>query len=146
MPSRTYKFRGSRTHGRGFKSGRGAGLRGGRGNAGLHKHKMKSMVIYAPDHFGRHGFKRPPEQVHIEKAINIMTIDEKMNNWVEKGKAKLDNGTLIVNLTELGYEKLLSKGMPSIPMQITVKNATKNAIKKVESSKGKVSIASKGKE
>ena len=33
MVSRTEKFRGSRTHGRGKKSGRGAGKRGGKGNA-----------------------------------------------------------------------------------------------------------------
>ncbi len=41
MPSRTRKFRGLRTHGRGIKAGRGAGKQGGRGNAGLHKYKFK---------------------------------------------------------------------------------------------------------
>jgi large subunit ribosomal protein L15 len=59
MVSKTRRFRGSRTHGRGHKAGRGKGKRGGFGNAGLHKHKFKWMVKYDPDHFGRHGFKRP---------------------------------------------------------------------------------------
>src|SRR5579863_5239277 len=71
MPSRTKKFRGLRTHGRGIKAGRGAGKQGGRGNAGLHKYKFKSMLIYAPDHFGRHGFKRPPEIVHEPTTVNV---------------------------------------------------------------------------
>ena len=37
MPSRTKKFRGYRTHGRGKKSGRGAGIIGGHGKAGYGK-------------------------------------------------------------------------------------------------------------
>ncbi|HER45545.1 MAG TPA: 50S ribosomal protein L15, partial [Thermoplasmatales archaeon] len=32
------------THGKGKKGGRGAGLRGGKGNAGLHKHKFSYML------------------------------------------------------------------------------------------------------
>ena len=49
----------------GKKSGRGAGKHGGTGNAGLHKHKVMHMLKYMPDHFGRHGFKRPPEIVEM---------------------------------------------------------------------------------
>src|SRR6266571_3554388 len=52
MVSRTRKLRGSRTHGRGKKHGRGAGGRGGTGMAGLHKHKFKWMIKYDPEHFG----------------------------------------------------------------------------------------------
>ena len=57
MVSKTQKFRGSRTHGRGKKAGRGAGKHGGHGNAGLHKHKYIHMLKFDPMHFGRHGFK-----------------------------------------------------------------------------------------
>ena len=39
MPRRKALKTGSRTRGRGHKKGRGAGLRGGRGNAGCHKTK-----------------------------------------------------------------------------------------------------------
>jgi large subunit ribosomal protein L15 len=55
---KTKKFRGSRTHGRGKKAGRGAGLRGGRGNAGLLKHRYMYMIKNMPNHFGKQGFKR----------------------------------------------------------------------------------------
>src|SRR5438477_64347 len=70
MVSRTRKLRGSRTHGRGKKHGRGAGGRGGTGNAGLHKHKFKSMIKYDPEHFGRHGFTRHA-QMHPVTAIDL---------------------------------------------------------------------------
>ena len=59
------------THGRGKKAGRGAGLRGGRGNAGLLKHRFMYMTKYMPDHFGRHGFKRPQGIIKKDIIINV---------------------------------------------------------------------------
>jgi len=70
MVSRTRKLRGSRTHGRGKKHGRGAGGRGGTGNAGLHKHKFKWMIKYDPEHFGPRGFFRHA-QPHPTSAIDL---------------------------------------------------------------------------
>src|SRR3989454_8864250 len=71
MVSRTRKLRGSRTHGRGKKHGRGAGGRGGTGMAGLHKHKFKWMIEYDPEHFGPRGFfrhaqPRPTNSIDLE--------------------------------------------------------------------------------
>ena len=65
------------THGRGKKAGRGAGLRGGRGNAGLLKHRHMYMTKYMPDHFGRHGFKRPQSVIKKEKIINVGQLEVK---------------------------------------------------------------------
>ena len=64
------------THGRGKKAGRGAGLRGGRGNAGLLKHKYMHMIKYMPDHFGKHGFKRPQSVIKKDKIINIENLSK----------------------------------------------------------------------
>ncbi|HID71881.1 MAG TPA: 50S ribosomal protein L15, partial [Thermoplasmata archaeon] len=90
---RTHKFRGrSRTHGRGKKAGRGAGLRGGRGNAGLHKHKYIYTVKYIPNHFGRRGFKRPQKVIKEKKSINFMEINERLEEFKEKGYLKKENG------------------------------------------------------
>ena len=67
---RTKKYRGSRTHGRGKKAGRGAGLKGGKGNAGLHKHRFTYMIKYMPNHFGRRGFV-PPGKRREERVIML---------------------------------------------------------------------------
>ena len=57
MGKKAQKHRGRcRTHGRGHKAGRGAGKRGGRGNAGLNKHRVMTRVKYMPGHWGMHGF------------------------------------------------------------------------------------------
>lgn len=131
MPSRTRKFRGLRTHGRGIKAGRGAGKQGGRGNAGLHKYKFKSMLIYAPDHFGRHGFKRPPEIVHEPHTVNVGEL-ESLTPILEAAKAleRTSNG-VVADLTAIGVERLLGAGATTQPWSVRVAHATKHAKEKV---------------
>jgi large subunit ribosomal protein L15 len=117
------------THGRGKKGGRGAGLRGGRGNAGLHKHKFMHMIKYMPDHFGAHGFKRPQSIIQKNKIINVGDLEIRF-----PGKKTID-------LTKEGYDKLLGKGEPHTGVTITVKHASAGAIEKIKEKGGDVKIA-----
>jgi large subunit ribosomal protein L15 len=127
------KHRGSRTHGRGKKAGRGAGKRGGRGNAGLHKHKYMSVIKYDPGHFGRYGFKRPKLPYERKsKTINVGQLEERLE---KKG----DKTELDLNLA--GIDKLLGSGRLKKPLQIKVNEASKLAISKVESAGGKVLLS-----
>src|SRR5213080_5242790 len=104
MVSRTRKLRGSRTHGRGKKHGRGAGGRGGTGNAGLHKHKRKWMIKYDPDHFGRHGFTRHA-QMHPTTAIDLEDLGRRLAEFEAAGHATRDNARINVDLTAAGIDK-----------------------------------------
>jgi len=140
MTSRDKKFLGSRTHGRGKKAGRGAGKRGGRGNAGLHKHKYIKTVKYLPDHFGRHGFKRPQSVVGTKITINLFALDEKLDKFIKEGKVKKVKNYYELNLDELGFDKILGSGIITKPVTVAVKEATKKAISKIESAGGKVNI------
>jgi len=134
------KFRGRRTHGRGKKAGRGKGLRGGHGNAGLHKHKYMYTVKYMPDHFGRHGFKRPQSVVAHNEVINISTLNEFLPRLLEVGLATQKGKTVTVDLGELGYDKLLGNGNVDKPMIIKVPQASKKAVSKIEEAGGKVQL------
>jgi large subunit ribosomal protein L15 len=127
--TKTKKFRGSMTHGKGKKAGRGAGLRGGRGNAGLNKHKVMYMNKYMPDHFGRRGFKRPQSILKEDKTINVGEIEEKFP------------GKKDINLTELGYDKLLGAGRIKSKLKITVDSASEKAIEKIEEQGGKIILS-----
>jgi large subunit ribosomal protein L15 len=132
MPSRTRKFRGLRTHGRGIKAGRGAGKQGGRGNAGLHKYKFKSMLIYAPDHFGRHGFKRPPRIVATPTAVNVGDL-ESIVPLLRAAKAlKEEAGGVAADLARVGIERLLGGGATERPWQVFVAHASQHAREKVK--------------
>ena len=131
MPSRTRKFRGLRTHGRGIKAGRGAGKQGGRGNAGLHKYKFKSMLIYAPDHFGRHGFKRPPEIVERPTAVNVGDLVD-LVPVLEAARALTRVGSAITaDLAKIGVDRLLGGGSVEGEWTVHVAHATKHAQEKV---------------
>jgi len=116
------------THGKGKKAGRGAGLRGGRGNAGLHKHRYMHMLKYMPDHFGVHGFKRHPSIIKNQKIINVGQLEEKFP------------GKKDINLTKEGFDKLLGSGIISRPLSIKVKAASQKAIDKISEKNGEVKI------
>jgi large subunit ribosomal protein L15 len=119
------------THGRGKKAGRGAGLRGGRGNAGLLKHRYMHMVKNMPDHFGRHGFKRPQSIVKKNKIINIGQLEEMFPD-------KKD-----IDLGKEGFDKLLGAGSIKTKMKIKVDNASEKAIAKIEEKGGEVILPKK---
>lgn len=124
---RTKKYRGSRTHGRGKKAGRGAGLKGGKGNAGLHKHRFTYMIKYMPNHFGRRGFV-PPGKRRDEKVINVGQLEI------------LFPGKKEINLKNEGFDKLLGKGSISSKIKVIVSSATERAIEKVREKGGEVVI------
>jgi large subunit ribosomal protein L15 len=127
MVSRTNKFRGSRYHGRGKKAGRGAGKRGGRGNAGLNKHKVMTRLKYMPGHWGMHGFNRHPSLRTVNSSINVGVVSE------------IADGDKI-DLTEMGYDKLLGSGQISKSLHIKVKEASSKAVEKVEAAGGSVEM------
>ena len=124
--TKTKKFRGSMTHGRGKKGGRGAGLRGGRGNAGLLKHKYMYMIKNMPDHFGRHGFKRPQNVIKRDKTINVGQLEVKF-----PGKKDID-------LTKEGFDKLLGGGETSSSLKVKVNAASEKAVEKIKEKGGEV--------
>ncbi|MCL2142708.1 MAG: 50S ribosomal protein L15 [Methanomassiliicoccaceae archaeon] len=138
MPSRTKKFRGLRTHGRGKKSGRGAGIIGGHGNAGLGKHKRIHMLKYDREHFGRRGFKRPQCVVAANRIINIKDMLEQLEGYVSLGFAKKDGPSYTIDLTAAGIDKLLGTGDINIAVNVTVSQISAQARDKIVASGGSV--------
>ncbi len=121
-----HRKRGSRTHGYGYKKNRGSGNRGGKGMAGSGKrsHNKKNKIIkeYGHEYFGKHGFIVPPEVRNVVKAINIRDLPL---------KSPLD-------LEDLGYNKLLSKGTPKMKYEIKVAMCSAKAKAKIEKVGGKI--------
>ena len=118
--------RGSQTHGWGaMKKHRGAGNRGGRGMAGTGKRAdtlKPSIIKYFPDYFGKHGFRIPQKIKKTIKAINISDLPDAAE----------------INLTELGYDKLLGDGKVAKKYKIIVSSASKKAKEKIEKAGGQI--------
>ncbi|MCI0497268.1 MAG: uL15 family ribosomal protein [Thermoplasmata archaeon] len=127
---RAEHYRGSRTHGHGKKARRGAGKRGGRGQAGAYKHrKMWMRKVYGHDYSGKYGFKRHPSLRTDKRIINV---GEVARRWGRPGE------TISVDLTEMGYDKLLGTGKVPVSLAITVPEASPKAMEKVEAAGGEV--------
>jgi len=118
MRRKTKKMRGSKTCGWGSKKKhRGKGHKGGHGFAGGCKHKHLEW------RFGRHGFTR-----HGRK------LEKKIINVEELNKFEGDE----INLTELGYDKLLGAVFINRAIKVIVKEATPKAIEKIKAVGGEV--------
>jgi len=128
---------GSRTRGRGHKKGRGAGLRGGRGNAGCHKTK-RIMYERVGRVWGSHGFKRPQTVVGANSVINLKAIEENASVWIDEGVATKKGKTISINLKEMGYDKLLGTGSASQAYKLTIKSASAKAVEKTEAAGGEI--------
>ena len=123
------RFRGKTTYGYGsMKKHRGAGNRGGRGMAGSGKRadQRKTWILkyFGLDYFGKHGFKRP---LDVQKTPVIINIDELPQQDA-------------INLTQLGYTKLLSRGTPKRKYHVTVNACSQKAKEKIEKAGGKVEL------
>ena len=133
------KRRGDREQGRGKKKGRGAGLRGGRGNAGRHKHKR---VHYAKlgQEFGytNVGFKIPDEAQKTTVSVNVSELDDRLPMLVEMGEAQKQGDVYVVDLAAMGVDKLLGSGQIRNKVKITVETATPSAKAKVEEAGGSI--------
>lgn len=138
MVSRTRKMRGSRTHGRGKKHGRGHGDRGGTGNAGLHKHKFVWMLKYDPDHFGAHGFTRHHDGLSETRSINVEDVEARLETFLAHGVATPSGDAIEVDLGRAGFGKLLGGGRATRPLRISVPAATESAKAKVAAAGGSV--------
>ncbi len=124
------KMRGSHTHGWGAKKKhRGGGSRGGRGQCGMMKHKKIWMIKNDPDHFGRRGFKLPQKIKRVNK-INSITIRDIDIISLRLGLKEFD-------AAKFGYNKVLSGGKLTHPLEIKSQKFSKGAKEQIEKSGGK---------
>ena len=130
---KTRKMRGSRTHGYGrIGQHRDAGSKGQR-KVGRHKHLWSYVTTYEPDYFGKHGFTSPQSLKRKENVINVAKLDE-----ISQRSTETEQGKTHVNLTSLGYTKLLGTGKITKPLTVTVPACSKTAAEKIKKAGGQV--------
>jgi large subunit ribosomal protein L15 len=131
------KLRGSRSIGGGCtKKRRGAGHRGGRGKTGGHKHMWSWVVKFDPDRYGKHGFKRPQKTINKFRTVNLDYLDENAEKLVEMELAQKEGDTIIIDVTKLGYDKVLGNGNLSRSLTIKAPHFSAGAIRKIEGNGG----------
>ncbi|MFW5866048.1 MAG: uL15 family ribosomal protein [Nanoarchaeota archaeon] len=137
------RHRGSWTSGHGEKKKRrGAGHRGGRGAAGSGKRgdAKKPRFWKNKKLFGKHGFFNPKRK--DVKTVTIAKLNADIERMVSSGIASKEGETYKIDLSRVGVNKLLGTGYPLFVFDISVKNASQNAVRKIEEKGGSVSVAS----
>ena len=145
--SKSRKQRGKRTHGWGHgKKHRGAGNRGGRGRAGLGKRGAQKKTLplsqgkkpvgkIANNNTGMKVVRKNTVQKNI---INLSNLSNQIERWVKSEKAKKSKDVYSVDLSKLGYDKLLSDGELSKKINVTVTAYSEKAKTKLEAAGGKI--------
>ncbi|MDD5181560.1 MAG: uL15 family ribosomal protein [Candidatus Nanoarchaeia archaeon] len=139
MFRRQKKLRGTR----GYKRRRGAkkrcrnaGNRGGRGRAGCGKRAAHNKLRYLSNPGlglpGKHGFTSIEQREG--KKPTILNVDQLDKLAVKLGKTEL-------NLTEMGYNKLLGSGKVTQKLTVNVSTFSESAKTKIEAAGGKITGA-----
>jgi large subunit ribosomal protein L15 len=125
MPkSKVKKFRGSRTCGGGtHKNRRGAGSRGGTGNAGGCKHHFVRDMMLARV-MGKHGFFK-----HNAREVDVINVGDLDSMAAKDGRI------------DLGKMKVLGSGRISRPVTVTAKAFSAAARAKIEEAGGEVVVS-----
>lgn len=142
--------RASRSHGWGVvRDHKGAGMSGGRGNAGVTQHHwiqtVKLEKATGKKIIGKYGFKRPQQYLQKYNTINVSHLNESVDSLVNNEKATLKGKTYTINLEDIGISKLLAQGNVTKKLNITVSKATDRAVSKIKKAGGKVTLTAESK-
>lgn len=118
---------------------RKSGSRGGRGAAGMHKHKWSWIVKYFRDWFGKKGFTpRGPELKEETRIITLRELDELAYKLAHSNQAVYEDGRIVINLAKMGITKVVGGGEIRQPIKVIVYKVTENAKRKIEAVGGVV--------
>ena len=113
---------------------RASGSRGGVGNAGKHKHFYMRTLKEEPEHFGHEQF-HALRKSDITRWVNLRDLNQLM-----KYSKATEDGKVVLDLSELGYEKLLGIGRVDAVVSVKVRKASKSAKEKIAEAGGEVLV------
>ena len=120
------KFRGTRTCGGGtHKNRRGAGNRGGRGQAGWRDHNFTRFYLLGKTE-GKHGFVCKTSVTY--EVLDIGDIDQMVPDLLARGIATQNGDVIILDAAQIGVEKVLGGGRVTHKLEITAKSFSARAI------------------
>ena len=147
MTSKKRRQRGSRTHGGGtHKNRRGAGHRGGRGDAGRSKHEFHNH-----EPLGKSGFKRPQKVQEEILEVEVRELDEDAPLLAAEGLAEETDGGYAIDVRDVVDDaeradavKVLGGGQVRNELALTADAFSDGAREKVEDAGGSVELTERG--
>ncbi len=143
---KTRKLRGTRTVGWGQIGQHRKHSQKGQRKAGRHKHLWTYVLKYQPNYFGKKGFKTPQSLKGPVNTINIGQLDQLTDKLTRQKQITKKKGKPYIDLTSLGYQKLLATGKLTKPVTVKVNSYSENAAKKIKQAGGKIISETKEKQ
>ncbi len=86
-------------------------------------------------YFGKYGFTKPTLR---QRSITLSLLEESMPRLVEAGLASKEKDAYVIDLTKLGYDKLISKGKLGLKLKVKARYASHGAVEKIEAAGGEI--------
>lgn len=132
--SKFSRMRGTHTHGWGDKKKhRGAGSRGGRGNAGFGKKcSARRPSVWKIKYFGKKKFN--PHNTKQIVSVNLDYFENHLQSLIDKKMMSKEGNFYVVDVTKLGFDKVLGKGKLKNKFKIIAPCFSESAKRKLEES------------
>ena len=129
--------RGSKTHGWGaMKKHRGKGNKGGAGMSGTGKRgdQKKPSIWKNTKYFGKIGFS--PRKKDKISPINIELLEANSQKYIADKTATKEGDLIVIDVTKLGYNKVLGSGSLKTKMRIIAPLFSAGAKEKIQKAGG----------
>lgn len=110
---------------------------------GRFRHKKSAVIRGLLPPFGKKGFT--PIRPTMDVTINLSDLDPSLPKFSAQGAVSERAGRTVVDLSKLGYTKLLGQGKLAKPITIIVQRTSESAKKKIEEAGGSIEAPTKPK-
>lgn len=116
---------------------RASGHQGGLGVTGMLKHHYSSMLKYDPKHYG-HDATKPPKPNVTKRWASIRDVDDLFVKYGTASSSEAASARNIIDLTAVGYEKLLGGGTVRGAYLVIIPKISASAAAKIKAAGGEV--------
>jgi large subunit ribosomal protein L15 len=120
-------------------------MRGGFGNAGRYRHKKSRLIRnkeFVHMHYvGKKGFISVPQRQGETRALNLRQLSAMVDRLVSQKKAQMEDQKVSVDLSQMGFKKLLGMGSISRAVRVKVDQCSASAMKKLKEAGGEAVLS-----
>jgi large subunit ribosomal protein L15 len=121
-------------------------MRGGFGDSGRYRHKKSRLIRnkeFVHMHYvGKKGFISVKQRQKQGKVLNLGQLSAIVDKVVSEKKAQMEDQKVAVDLSQLGFSKLLGAGSISRAVRVKVGQCSESALKKLKEAGGEALVSS----
>ena len=124
-------------------------MRGGFGDSGRYRHKKSRLIRdkeFVHMHYvGKKGFISVNQRKKQGKVLNLAQLSAMVEKLVSDKKAQMEDQKITVDLSQLGFRKLLGEGSISRAVRVKVDRCSESAMNKLKEAGGEALVTSPAK-